>query len=389
MEPLHERDVSDSDIGVSQRLPKPGPNSTELGRSSGDSGKRGSGNADLSDPQAFVFHNDIAEAADKSEGKGRGSRLDERPSRGCRILLVGKQLVTGATGFVGRHLCALLDAPNILTRRPETAPPEFDQSACFRWDPTHAVPPAESLSGCEAVFHLAGEPVASGRWTKSKKERIRNSRVQGTQNLVAGLRAMESPPRVLVSASAVGYYGSRGDEELNENSASASGFLAEVCQEWETAAQSAEALGVRVVTLRIGLVLGKDGGALARMLPIFKIGAAGKLGSGKQWVPWIHVEDLARLFVFAAEKPDLSGPINATGPLPVRNSEFTKALGRGVRRPTLLPAPAFALRLALGEFAEVLLASQRVFPTAALNAGFEFRHSTIDSAIAGIVDSKK
>lgn len=317
------------------------------------------------------------------------SKPDERQRHRCKILLVGKQLVTGATGFVGRHICALLEAPNILTRRPETAPPKFDRSACFRWDPTHEVAPAESLSGCEAVFHLAGEPVASGRWTKGKKARIRDSRVKGTANLVAGLSAMESPPKVLVSASAVGYYGSRGDEELNENSASAPGFLAEVCQEWEAAAQSAEALGVRVVTLRIGLVLGKDGGALARMLPIFKIGAAGKLGSGKQWVPWIHVEDLARLFVFAAEQPDLSGPVNATGPLPVRNTDFTKALGRAVRRPTLFPAPAFALRLALGEFSEVLLASQRVIPTAALDAGFEFRHSTIDSAMAAIVATKQ
>ena len=313
----------------------------------------------------------------------------EAETRGVQSPLVSKQLVTGATGFVGRHLCALLDAPNVLTRRPETVPPEFSRSACFRWDPTNEMAPPESLSGCDAVFHLAGEPVASGRWSKSKKARIRNSRVQGTANLVAGLGAMESRPSVLVSASAVGYYGSRGDKELSENSPAASGFLAEVCEEWEAAARSAEELGIRVVTVRIGVVLGKDGGALAQMLPIFKIGLAGKLGSGKQWMPWIHVEDLASLLVFAAEHPELCGPVNATAPLPVRNREFTKAVGRAVRRPAVLPAPAFALRLALGEFSQVLLASQRVLPTAALNAGFEFRHSSIDSAMAGIVAAER
>ncbi len=224
--------------------------------------------------------------------------------------------------------------------------------------------------------------MADGRWTKSKKKRILNSRVGGTWNLIAGLRAMDSPPSVLVSASAVGYYGSRHDEELTEEAPAASGFLAEVCQEWEAAALTAEELGVRVVTIRIGLVLGKEGGAMARMLPIFKLGAGGNLGNGKQWMPWIHVKDLARLFVFAAEHDTLSGPVNGSAPNPVRNRDFTRAVGRSVRRPTLFPAPAFALRLAVGEFAEVLLASQRVLPRAAQDAGFEFRYSNIDAALA-------
>lgn len=300
------------------------------------------------------------------------------------ITHVNKPLVTGATGFIGKHLCALLPAPNVLTRKPESVPSEFARSACFRWNPGKEAPPPEALSGCNAVFHLAGEPVASGRWNKSKKARILNSRVAGTRNLIAGLRAMDQPPSVLVSASAVGYYGSRLDEEITEGSPPASGFLADVCREWEAAATSAEAFGVRVVTIRIGMVLGKNGGAMARMLPVFKLGAGGNLGNGRQWMPWIHVEDLARLFVFAAEHDTLRGPVNGSAPEPVRNREFTRAVGQMVRRPTLFPAPAFALRLALGEFAEVLLASQRVLPRAAQDAGFEFRHSTIDSALAAL-----
>ena len=293
-------------------------------------------------------------------------------------------LVTGATGFVGGHLCSLLEAPNILTRRPESVPQAFDESACFRWDPEREEPPQEALSGCDAIFHLAGEPVAEGRWTARKKASIRSSRVTGTSNLVEGIRRAEPRPSVLVSASAVGYYGSRLDEELTERSRPAEGFLAGVCEEWEAAAMAAEQFGVRVVTIRIGLVLGRGGGAMARLLPIFRLGGGGILGNGRHWMPWIHVEDLARLFVFAAKHDGISGPVNGCAPNPVRNREFTRALGRAVRRPTLFPAPAFALRLALGEFAEVLLASQRVLPNAALKAGFEFRHESIESALANL-----
>lgn len=295
-----------------------------------------------------------------------------------------KTVVTGATGFIGRHLCALLRAPNVLTRSPETVPSEFDRSGCFRWIPDREVPPTEALSGCDTVFHLAGEPVATGRWTKTKKARIVDSRVKGTSNLIKGLRAMQTPPSVLVAASAVGYYGSSPEDELTEESAPGSGFLADVCTQWEAAAAAAREFGVRVVTIRIGLVLGKGGGAMARLLPVFKLGLGGNLGNGRQWVPWIHVEDLARLFVFAAEKDTVRGPVNGCAPNPVRNREFTRSLGRAVGRPTLFPAPAFALRLGLGEFAQVLLASQRVLPIAAQAAGFEFRHPTINSALANL-----
>lgn len=296
-----------------------------------------------------------------------------------------KPLVTGATGFVGSNLCRLLPDANVLTRRPEAAPASLSRAACFRWQPEAGPPPPEALEGVDAVFHLAGEPVAQGRWSAAKKARIRNSRTVGTSNLVQGLRALDRPPAVLVSASAVGYYGSRGEEVLDERSAPATGFLPEVCRDWEAAAMACAEGGTRVVTIRIGLVLGPNGGALAKMLPPFKLGLGGPLGDGRQWVPWIHVDDLARLFVFAAEAPDLEGPLNGTAPDPVPNREFTRALGRAVRRPALLPTPAFALRSALGEFAEVLLASQRVLPRAAERAGFDFRYRNIEEALAAAV----
>lgn len=298
--------------------------------------------------------------------------------------LMNKPLVTGATGFVGKRLCALLPPPNVLTRSPETVPRQLSQAACFRWTPDAEPPPPESLEGCDAVFHLAGEPVAEGRWTIAKKDRIRDSRVKGTRNLVRALGAMREPPAVLVSSSAVGIYGTRGDEILTEGSAASEGFLAEVCLEWEAEANKAAEFGTRVVTVRTGLVLGPEGGALARMLPLFKLGLGGRLGSGRQWMPWIHVADLARLFVFAAKMDGLSGSVNGSAPEPARNADFTRALGRATRRPTVFPAPAFMLRTALGEFAQVLLASQRVVPKAALAAGFRFEYETIDGALSGL-----
>ena len=297
---------------------------------------------------------------------------------------VMKPLVTGATGFIGQQLCKALRTPNVLTRRPEAVPTVLASAACFRWDPTAKTPPVEALDGRDTVFHLAGEPVAEGRWNDAKKARIRNSRVVGTNNLVAGLGRMDKPPKVMVSASAVGFYGSRGNEILSEDSPPASGFLADVCQEWENAAEAAADFGTRVVTIRIGMVLGKSGGGLAKMLPLFRLGLGGPLGNGRHWMPWIHVKDLVRLFVFAAAHEGVQGPVNGVAPNPVTNREFTRALGRAVRRPAVLPAPAFALRLGLGGFSEVLLASQRVTPGAALGAGFKFDYDDIDSALAAL-----
>lgn len=285
---------------------------------------------------------------------------------------------------MGRRLCKLLTSPRILTRAPEHVPPEFAQSACFRWDPARELPPAEAFDGCQAVFHLAGEPVAEGRWTKAKKANIRDSRVEGTKHLVEALRQLEHRPEVLVSASAVGIYGSRGDEVLAESATAAEGFLADVCRAWEAEALAAEDLGMRVVTIRIGLVLGAQGGALARMLPLFKLCAGGRLGHGRQWMPWIHVDDLAALFLYCAQSETLSGAVNGSAPDPVTNRHFTKALASAVGRPALFPAPAFALRVGLGEFSEVLLASQRAVPDKALSAGFEFEHPTIETALEGL-----
>lgn len=243
-----------------------------------------------------------------------------------------------------------------------------------------ALPP-DALAGVNAVIHLAGEPVAQ-RWTASARDKILRSRVEGTQTLVAAMRAQ--PPQVLISASAVGYYGSRGDEILIESAPPAQDFLGRVATAWEEAAQVAEPLGVRVARIRIGMVLGKGGGALARMLLPFRLGVGGRLGSGKQWMSWIHIDDLIRLIVFLMKESTVRGVFNATSPFPVTNREFTRALAEAVHRPAIIPVPAFALRLALGEMAEVLLASQRAIPDAAQRAGFVFEHPDIFTALAQV-----
>ena len=211
------------------------------------------------------------------------------------------------------------------------------------------------------------------------------SRVTGTRHLVQTLSQLARPPRVLVSASAVGYYGSRGDELLDERSALGQGFLADLCTAWESAAAAATALGIRVLMLRTGIVLGRDGGALPRMLPTFRVGFGGKLGDGRQWMPWIHVEDLVRAILFLVENPELSGPVNATAPQPVTNAEFTRSLGRALEVHTWCTVPAPLLRLALGKFAQVLLGSQRAMPNVLARAGFTFQFPDLDRALHDIV----
>jgi uncharacterized protein (TIGR01777 family) len=244
-------------------------------------------------------------------------------------------------------------------------------------------PPAESLREADVIIHLAGEPVAQ-RWTAEAKRRIRESRVVGTRNLVEALAALPRRPEALICASAIGYYGSRGDEILTESSAPGSGFLPEVCVAWEKEAQAAEALGIRVVRVRTGLVLAADGGALQRMLPPFRMGVGGRLGSGRQWMSWIHLEDLTGLFQFAVES-QVRGPLNAVAPHAVTNSDFTRELARALRRPAVFPVPEFALRLLFGEMADVLLASQRVAPAAAEAAGFRFRFPQLAPALEGLL----
>jgi uncharacterized protein (TIGR01777 family) len=251
------------------------------------------------------------------------------------------------------------------------------------WDPEKGIAPASALAG-DAVIHLAGEPV-SQRWTPEVKRRIRDSRVLGTARLIEGIRASEKKPRVLVSASAVGYYGDRGDEELTEESGAGKTFLAAISKEWEEAALKARELGLRVVLVRIGIVLGAGGGALEKMLPPFRAGVGGRLGSGEQWMPWIHLDDMVNLFQRALEDEAMSGAVNGTAPNPVRNAEFTATLGRALRRPALLPVPRLAVRLLYGEMSEILFHSQRVIPRAALKAGFEFRHPELFAALKSIV----
>jgi uncharacterized protein (TIGR01777 family) len=224
--------------------------------------------------------------------------------------------------------------------------------------------------------------VAEGRWTDEKKRRIRQSRVDGTRAVVASIAKAEVKPRVLVSASAVGVYGSRGDELLTESSAPGEGFLPEVCRAWEDEAMAAEAHGVRVVCLRIGIVLAREGGALAKMLPLFRTGLAGKLGSGAQWMPWIHVDDVVGLVLHAATKDAVKGPLNAAAPELVTNAGFTRTLARTLHRPAFFAAPKLALELALGETASVILASQRVVPEKALATGYRFAHPSLGPALA-------
>ena len=232
------------------------------------------------------------------------------------------------------------------------------------------------------MVHLAGEPVAQ-RWTAAARDRILRSRVEGTRALVAAMRPR--PPQVLISASAVGYYGSRGDEILTESAPAADDFLGKVAALWEQEAQAAEPLGVRVARLRIGVVLGRGGGALARMLLPFRLGVGGRLGSGQQWMAWIHIDDLIALIDFLMKESTVRGVFNATSPFPVTNREFTRALAEAVHRPALLPVPAFALKWMFGEMSQVLLASQRAFPDAAQRAGFVFRNPDIYAALAQIV----
>lgn len=293
--------------------------------------------------------------------------------------------ITGASGFIGRRLVSQLEAAghsvHILGRLPRAG---ISPSAGFSvWEPEKGPPPAAALA-VDAVVHLAGEPVAQ-RWSPEVKRRIRDSRVIGTQQLVEGLRQAGERPKVLVAGSAVGYYGDCGNDVLTESSKPGDTFLAKICVEWENAALAAKSLGMRVVPVRTGLVLGKGGGALEKMLPLFKAGVGGKLGAGTQWMPWIHLDDLAGLMARAVEDESWTGPVNGSAPNPVTNADFTGALGRVLHRPAVLPVPAFAVKLLYGEMAQILFHSQRAIPQAPLSAGFEFRHPELFGALKAIL----
>jgi len=294
-------------------------------------------------------------------------------------------LLTGATGFIGRRLIdAILDEghyASYLTRKVTES--ERRNVGQYYWD-MRSPAATEVFREVDVVIHLAGEPVAQ-RWNDEVKRRIRDSRVNGTRHLVESLARLETRPHTLLCASATGIYGDRGDEKLIESSTPGTGFLPEVCVEWEREADRAATLGMRVVKLRTGIVLGRGGGALEKMLPPFRLGAGGTLGSGEQWMSWIHLDDLVRLYLWLADGTLTAGPVNAVAPAPVRNAEFTRSLAKALDRPAFLPVPAFGLRLLYGEMSQVLLESQRVLPRTAEGAGFEFGFPSLDDALEDLL----
>jgi uncharacterized protein (TIGR01777 family) len=285
--------------------------------------------------------------------------------------------ITGGSGFIGGRLVDALrnQGDDVIPFSRKARP----GSNSVQWDPTSGPPPADAIERADAFIHLAGEPVAQ-IWTAGAKERIRQSRVAGTRHVVDGIAAAANKPKVLVCASAIGYYGFRGDEILTEESAPGSGFLPDVCIEWEREADRAAEFGVRVVKLRIGIVLGKGGGALERMVPVFKVGLGGTLGSGDQWMSWIHVDDVIGLILHALHEP-VNGALNVVGPNPVRNAEFTRALGKALVRPAFIPVPGFAVKLLAGDMSQIVLGSQRVLPKVAEVTGYRFRYAHVETAL--------
>lgn len=297
-------------------------------------------------------------------------------------------VLTGGTGLIGAHLVRDLGAGGaahelvVLTRDPDRAPAGVRAVA---WQPLEGPPPAAALRGADAVIHLAGEPIAAGRWSAARRAAIEASRWTGTANLVRGLAAADPRPRALLAGSAVGYYGDRGDEALAEDAAPGSGYLAAVTERWEREAAAAEKLGIRVVYLRTGVVLAREGGALPRMAAPFRAGAGGRLGHGRQWMPWVHVADVVGLIGLALAAGGLRGPLNLVAPGAATNAELTRALGRVLRRPAFMVVPRFALRLLFGAMSETLLGSQRVVPAAAEQAGYRFRYPRLEAALADLL----
>jgi uncharacterized protein (TIGR01777 family) len=292
--------------------------------------------------------------------------------------------VTGATGFIGRRVCRALigDGHDVvaLSRNVESAKSRLpDVPEILAWDPSTAEAPGGGLEGADAVINLAGESVV-GLWTKSKKRRIRESRVASTRGVVSAIERARHKPKVLISASGIGVYGDRGDEVISESTPPGAGFTADLCVEWEREASRASAYGVRVVLLRIGVVLGAEGGTLRSILPAAKLGLLGRLGSGKQWWSWVHIEDVVGLTRFALAN-ELQGPLNATSPNPVRQKEFASALGRLIGRPSALFVPGFLLALG-GEFSTQALESMRVVPRKAVRAGYKHRYPVLLTALS-------
>lgn len=295
-----------------------------------------------------------------------------------------KSLIIGGTGFIGRNLSKRIGNPIIAGRSLQKIKSIFGEVEARKWDKDEVVDPT-FFNGVDTVYNLAGESVFGGRWNDEKKKRIRNSRIDGTRHLIEAIAEAEVKPKVLINSSAVGIYGSRGEEELTEQSAPENDFLAQVCQEWEREALRAEEFGVRVVLIRTGLVLGNDGGALKQMLLPFKLGVGGKIGSGKQYMPWIHIDDMTDIMLHTAEHSQFQGPVNAVAPNPVTNSEFTRTLAAVLHRPAIFSVPGFVLEITMGEFASALLGSQRVLPKVLQREGFTFTYPDIQSALNNLL----
>jgi uncharacterized protein len=299
--------------------------------------------------------------------------------------------VTGATGVIGRRLLAALrdsgaaEEVTVLSRDPLRASARLGAigaapARAFAWEPSGELAPAQALAGRDAVVHLAGERIDQ-RWSPKAKRAIRESRVLGTRNLIAALAGVEPRPHTLISASAVGYYGSHGEEPLDEEAPPGGDFLAQLCAAWEHEAHGAGALGMRVVAIRTGVLLDRAGGALKRMLPPFRLGLGGPIAGGRQYMSWIHHADLVQIMLAALGDASWSGPVNATAPEPVSNRAFSRALGRALKRPALMPVPAIALRAAYGEMSSVLTSGARVMPAKALVLGYRFSHPQLEEAL--------
>lgn len=304
-------------------------------------------------------------------------------------------LVSGSTGFVGTSLVKTLQGQGhtiVPLARPGTARKDAAgvhdkvHGEAVAWDPVAGQFDAAGAEGADALIHLAGASIADGRWNATRKELLRTSRIEATRHLIEALAKLQRPPRVIVAASAIGYYGDRGEETLTESSAPGTDFLPEICREWEAESARAAQFGARVVNLRFGIILAAHGGALPRMVLPFKLGAGGRLGNGRQWMSWITLRETISIIQFALMTPGLVGAVNVVTPNPVRNTEFTKVLAKTLHRPALFPAPAFALRLALGEMADaLLLSSQKVMPARLADSGYRFSQPDLAGALADVL----
>ena len=292
-------------------------------------------------------------------------------------------LVSGVSGPIGKALLPELRKRGHVIRLVRGRVTGNDQ---ISWNPAQALPP-QQVEGFDIVIHLAGETIV-GRWNAAKKARIRDTRVQGTKTLVESLTKTAHPPRVFICASAIGYYGDRGDELLREESAPGSDFLAQVCREWETATQPATNAGIRTVNTRFGVILSRDGGALPKMLPPFRMGVGGRIGNGRQWMSWIHIADVVGAIEHALDNPSVSGAVNVVGPNPAMNADFTRTLARALHRPAIFPMPSFAARLAFGEMGDaLLLASQRVEAAKLTANGYRFQFEDLSAALAALLQT--